>query len=130
MRRRNKAPKRSDSLTYQYRRHDDVSMWSATSQPQKTTIWRLIKLHSNDKLLEKITSSSYHMEQKTFIEASYIYNVHTGENIFLQLLLLKVCKSLRFGQIRKLRGYLVCMSLLLLLWRREDQLNTVYVKHI
>ena len=70
------------------------------------------------------------MEQKTFIEASYIYNVHTGENIFLQLLLLKVCKSLRFGQIRKLRGYLVCMSLLLLLWRREDQLNTVYVKHI
>ena len=70
------------------------------------------------------------MEQKTFIEASYIYNINTGENIFLQLLLLKVCKSLRFGQIKILQGYLVCTSLLLLLWRREDQLNTVYVKHI
>ena len=28
-------------------------------------------------------SSSYHMEQKTFMEASYIYNVHTGENFFV-----------------------------------------------
>ena len=36
----------------------------------------------NDKLLEKITSSSYHMEQKTLIEASYIYNIHTGEKNF------------------------------------------------
>ena len=49
---------------------------------KKTTIWRLKKSHSNDKLLEKITSSSYHMEQKTFIEASCIYNIHTGENHF------------------------------------------------
>ena len=32
------------------------------------------KSHSNDELLEKITSSSYHMKQKTFIEASCIYN--------------------------------------------------------
>ena len=46
------------------------------------TIWRLKKSHSNDKLLEKITSSSYHMEQKTFIEASYIYNIHTGGKFF------------------------------------------------
>ena len=41
------------------------------------------------------------MEQKTFIEASYIYNIHTGEKYLLQLLLLKVCESLRFGQIKK-----------------------------
>ena len=27
-------PKKSDSLTYQWRRRDDVSMWSATSQPK------------------------------------------------------------------------------------------------
>ena len=45
-------------------------------------MWRLKKSHSNDKLLEKITSSSYHMEQKTFIEASYIYNIHTGGKLF------------------------------------------------
>ena len=28
------------------------------------TLWRLKKSYRNDKLLEKITSSSYHMEQK------------------------------------------------------------------
>ena len=36
------------------------------------------KSHSNDKLLEKIISSNYHMEQKTYVEASCIYNIHTG----------------------------------------------------
>ena len=40
------------------------------------------KFHSNDKLLGKKTSSSYHMEQKAFVEASCMYNIHTGENIF------------------------------------------------
>ena len=53
-----------------------------TLASKKTTIWRLKKSHSNDKIREKITSSSYHMEQKTFIEASYIYNMHTQENHF------------------------------------------------
>ena len=43
-------------------------------------IWRLKKSHSNDKLLEKIASSSYHTEQNTSIEASCIYNIHTREN--------------------------------------------------
>ena len=45
-------------------------------------IWRLKKFHSNDKHLKTITSSSYHMEQKTFTEASYIYNIHTGGKSF------------------------------------------------
>ena len=27
--------------------------------------------------------SYYHMEQKTFIEASYIYNIHTREKFFV-----------------------------------------------
>ena len=40
------------------------------------------KSDRNDKLLEKRTSSSYHMEQKTFIEASCIYNIHTVEKNF------------------------------------------------
>ena len=33
------------------------------------------------------------MEQKTFTKASCIYNMHTGEKIFLQLLHLNVCVS-------------------------------------
>ena len=41
---------------------------------KKTTTWRLKKSRSNAKP-KKITSSSYHMEQKAFIEASCIYNI-------------------------------------------------------
>ena len=54
------------------------------------------------------------MEQKTFIEASRIYSIHTEENFFfLQLLLLKVSESFRFGQSKKnLECPLVYMSLL------------------
>ena len=33
-----------------------------TLASNKTTIWWLKKSHNSDKLLEKITSSSYHME--------------------------------------------------------------------
>ena len=33
------------------------------------------KFHSNDTLLGKITSSSHHMKQTTFIEATCIYNI-------------------------------------------------------
>ena len=50
---------------------------------KKTTIWRLKKSHGNDKTLEKITFSSYHMEQKTFMEASCIYNIHSEGKIFV-----------------------------------------------
>ena len=53
----------------------------------KTTTWRLKKSHSSDKLLEKITPSSYYMERKTYIEASCVYNIHTGrKNNAFQLL--------------------------------------------
>ena len=69
------------------------------------TIWRLKKFQGNDKLLEKITSSSYHMEQKTFLGASCIYNIHTREKNVLQLLLLKVCETFRFEQIKNLELY-------------------------
>ena len=48
----------------------------------QTTIWRLKKSHSNDKVLEKITFSSYHVEQKTFMEASCIYNIHSEGKFF------------------------------------------------
>ena len=45
------------------------------------------------------------MEQKAFTEASCIYVIHTGEKFFLQLLLVKVCESFRFRQIKKLEVY-------------------------
>ena len=49
------------------------------------------KSQSKDKLIEKITSSTYHMGWKTFIEASCIYNIQTEENIFCS------CFFWRFG---------------------------------
>ena len=39
------------------------------------------KSHSNNKLLEKITSSSYHMEQKTSKQDASI-TLQTGEKFF------------------------------------------------
>ena len=42
------------------------------------------------------------MEQKTFTEASCVYNIRTEEKTFLQRLVLKVCESFRLGQIKKL----------------------------
>ena len=40
------------------------------------------------------------MEEKTFIEASCIYETHWRKH-FLQLLLLKACESFKLGQIKK-----------------------------
>ena len=45
------------------------------------------------------------MEQKTFIEASCIFKILTGEKNILWLLLLKVCESFRFGELKKLEVY-------------------------
>ena len=71
---------------------------------RKRTTWQLKKYHWNNKLLEKITSSSYYMEQKhsSKQDASTTY---TQEKKFLQLLLLKFCESFRFRQIKKLEVY-------------------------
>ena len=48
---------------------------------KKMAIWLFKKSHSNDKILEN-TFSSYHMEQKTFIEVICICNIHTEGNFF------------------------------------------------
>ena len=42
----------------------------------------LQKSQCNEKFLSKIMSSSYHMEQKTFIEESCTNNMHINENVF------------------------------------------------
>ena len=82
---------------------------------KKTAIWRLKKSHGNDKLLEKITSSSYHMEQKTFIEARCIYNIHTGRKHFCSCYFWRFVSHLDSDRLKNMKCSLVCMSLLLLL---------------
>ena len=81
---------------------------------KKTTIWWLRKSHGNDKLLEKITYSSYHMEQKN-IETSCIYNIHTGENCFCSCCFERFVSRLYSDRLKNLKCTLVCTSLLLLL---------------
>ena len=48
---------------------------------KKATIWRLKESQSNKKRLQKTMTSSYEMEQKTFIEASCVYHINTGGKV-------------------------------------------------
>ena len=80
----------------------------------KTTIWRLKKSHSSNKLLEKITSSNYHMEQKTYIEASRVCNIHTREKKFCSCYFWRLVNHLDSDRLKNLKCALVCTSLLLL----------------
>ena len=66
----------------------------------------LQKLQSNDKLSQKVMSSSYHIEEETFIEACCTSSIHAGEKGFLQLPLLKVCGSFLFRQSKGTSGIL------------------------
>ena len=45
------------------------------------------------------------MEQKTFIETSSIYNIHTGQNNFSSGYFWRFCELFRFGQIKKFEVY-------------------------
>ena len=49
---------------------------------KNSTIWRFKKSERNDKLLQNIMPSSYHMESKTFMETSCIHNIDSGEKFF------------------------------------------------
>ena len=89
---------------------------------KKTAIRQLKKSYCNDKLWEKITSSSYHMEQKTFIEASCIYNIHTGENHFCSCYFWKFVSRLDSDRLKNVKCTLVCTSLFLILQRQKDQI--------
>ena len=46
-------------------------------------------------------SSSYHIEWKTFIEASDIYKIHTGEKIFVAATFEGLWESFQFRQSKK-----------------------------
>ena len=72
---------------------------------KKTTIWRLKKYQSNNKLLEKITSPKLSHGTKN-IHRSKLHLKHTQwRKKILQLMLLNVCESFRFRQIKKLEVY-------------------------
>ena len=51
-------------------------------------------------------SSGYRIKAKALIEANCTNNIHTGENIFLQRLYLKVCESFLFRETKKICGIL------------------------
>ena len=85
-----------------------------------TAVWHLKKSHNNDKLLEKIMSSSYHIEQKAFIEASCIYKIHTGEKNFCSCCFSSFVNHLDLDRLKNFMCTLVCVSLPLVLQRRED----------
>ena len=71
-------------------------------------------------------SSSYHMEQKTFIEASCIYDIHTWEKSFCSCLLFKVYED----RVKKFVVHFGQYESSLHFYRREDQTGTVYKKKI
>ena len=63
-----------------------------------------LEVWDNGKPLEKITSSSYHIKQKNSSKRAES-TTYAPKKDLLQLLLLKVCMSFRFGQIKKLEVY-------------------------
>ena len=54
--------------------------------------------------------SSNHMKEETFMEASFINDIHTWDRLFLQLLLLKACETFLFRQCRKVCSILWSVS--------------------
>ena len=63
------------------------------------------KSHFNNKLCEKITSASYQVEQKTFIEASCIYSIHTGEKHFCSCYFWRFVSRLDSDRLKKCEVY-------------------------
>ena len=54
------------------------------------------KTQNNDKLVWKIKPASFHMELKSFTEASCTNNIKHWRKSFLNLLLLKVCELFHY----------------------------------
>ena len=68
---------------------------------KKTSNMAVKQPQSNDELLWELMSSSYHIEQKTFIEASGTNNIHTGEKGFRCCHFLKFVGRLFLDKIKK-----------------------------
>ena len=49
---------------------------------KESSKWHLRESQSTDKLSRKVMSFSYHIELKTFIEASCTNNIHTEKRLF------------------------------------------------
>ena len=65
--------------------------------------------HSNDKRIQKIMSSGYHMGKKIFIEASYINSIHTWEIFFAAVIFECVCRFYSY-KVKTICMSLICIS--------------------
>ena len=61
------------------------------------------------------------MEQNTFIGASYIYNIHIGENFFLQLLFCSFVSRLDSDRLKNFKG--IWSVLVFFYFYRDDKTN-------
>ena len=81
MRRRKDVSNRSASFTYQLRRHDDVSAWSATSRP----IWELIET-SLRRLMPGGATHSNHLKKQDRNFASLVALIFLRDMMFYCLI--------------------------------------------
>ena len=68
------------------------------------------------------------MEQKTFMEVSCIYNIHTGERVFYTCYFWRFVNHFFSDKVKKLEVYLSLCESSLHFQRGDDQVNTVYKK--
>ena len=69
----------------------------------------LKRCHGNSKLLQKIMSSSYHVEWKAFIEVSCNNNIHTRASVFCSCYCWRFVSHLFSDRVKKLVVYLVSL---------------------
>ena len=90
---------------------------------KKATIWRLKESQSNKKRLQKTMTSSYEMEQKTFIEASCVYHINTGGKVLCSCYFWRFVSFFFCYSVKKIRSALlpVPVSFVFLKKRRPNK---------
>ena len=68
------------------------------------------------------------MEWKTFMEASSIYNIHIEDKIFCSCYFCRFANSFDSDRVERLEVYFGLYESSLLLYRRDDEISTVYEK--
>ena len=71
---------------------------------------------------------SVEMEEKTFIEASCVYNMHTGGNVFRSCYFWRFVSRFFWDRVKKLVVHFSLYEFSLYFQKRDDQTNTVYEK--
>ena len=73
-------------------------------------------------------SSNYHMEKKTFVEASCTNNIHTWEKVFLQLVLSNVCERFLFKKSKKNCSIIWCVWVFNFISREEKTKKILFMR--